>query len=307
MGAPYRKASNNPIDRYQTLRLKESLSKPSQYLFACKELSFILKNAYSKVPKNLQSLIFQETLFAFSLLPEMQTQSAISAVNSLLQSAEYALPKQKRALAFTEYKHAVVASKRKSKANQEQEGLTLLPQDVLVHIFSFLDAQSLVSASAVCWSWNAAASDNHLWKLLYAIFFCNSDNVTKHNGLKTHGANKNEDKIHSLDDIGTGVGIDWRCAFQTAYKETCYRKFKSHRGYCSSCCSIVWLSSSNKCSNEPNTKDGSNHQITPISTQQIVEYILDGSLLSESSSDSDSDTEDVSVFKLWAYPRQIGQ
>ncbi|KAL0304351.1 UNVERIFIED_CONTAM: F-box protein [Sesamum radiatum] len=202
-----RKAICNPIDRYQTLRLKESLSTPFQYILACKELSFILKNAYSKFPKNLQSLIFQDTLFAFSLLPEMQTQSAISAANSLLQSAEFALPKQKRATAVTEHKHAVVASKRKSKAKQEEEG-------------------------------------------------------------------------------------------------TCYRKFKSYRGYCSSCCSVVWLSC-NRCANKSNIKDGSNHQIKPISRQQIVEYILDGFLVSESSSDSDSDPEDVCMLKLWAYPRQI--
>lgn len=39
---------------------------------------------------------------------------------------------------------------------------------------------------------------------------------------------------------------------------------------------------------------------------QIVEFILDGFLVSESSSDSDSDPEDVSMLKLWAYPRKIG-
>ncbi|KAK4384910.1 F-box protein [Sesamum angolense] len=307
MEADSRKAICNPIDRYQTLRLKESLSTPFQYILACKELSFILKNAYSKFPKNLQSLIFQDTLFAFSLLPEMQTQSAILAANSLLQSAEFALPKQKRATAVTEHKHAVVTSKRKIKAKQEEEGIIPLPQDVLMHVFSFLDMQSLVSASAVCRSWNVAASDNHLWEFLYAIYFCGSGNVCQ-NG------------------IATGVGIDWRCAFKIAYKgfiycfilrvlgclvmgigkaSTCYRKFKSYRGYCSSCCSVVWLSS-NRCANKSNIKDASNHQIKPISRQQIVEFILDGFLVSESSSDSDSDPEDVSMLKLWAYPRQIG-
>lgn len=54
----------------------------------------------------------------------MQTQSAISAANSLLQSAEFALPKQKRATAVTEHKQAVVASKRKIKAKQEEEGVS---------------------------------------------------------------------------------------------------------------------------------------------------------------------------------------
>ncbi|KAL0321497.1 UNVERIFIED_CONTAM: Spastin [Sesamum calycinum] len=168
---------------------------------------------------------------------KMQTQSAILAANSLLQSAEFALPKQKRATAVTEHKHAVVTSKRKIKAKQEEEGIIPLPQDVLMHVFSFLDMQSLVSASAVCRSWNVAASDNHLWEFLYAIYFCGSGNVCQ-NG------------------IATGVGIDWRCAFKIAIK--------------------------------------------------IVEFILDGFLASESSSDSDSDPEDVSMLKLWAYPRQIG-
>lgn len=48
-------------------------------------------------------------------------QSAIPAANSLLQSAEFVLPKQKKLLAVKEYKHAVVASKRKSKADQDEE------------------------------------------------------------------------------------------------------------------------------------------------------------------------------------------
>lgn len=40
---------------------------------------------------------------------------------------------------------------------------------------------------------------------------------------------------------------------------------------------------------------------------QIVDYIVDGSLSSETPSDSDSDDEDALIFKLWAYPRQISE
>ncbi|KAL3630657.1 hypothetical protein CASFOL_023641 [Castilleja foliolosa] len=254
--------------------------------------------------------IFNRSFFRKPFSPsasylKFQTQSAISAANSLLHSAEFALPKQKRALAVTEHKHAVVASKRKSKTNQEEQGLNLLPHDILVHIFSFLDVQSLVSASAVCRSWNGVASDKRLWKLLYASFFSNSENVTMHYGFKTHGVSKNDDKVqHSLEGDGAGIGIDWKCAFKTAFKDTSFRKLKSYRGYCWSCCSIVWLSC-NKCSNKSNSKDSSNHQISPISRQQIVEYILGGGLISDSSSESDSDSEDASIFKLWAYPKQV--
>lgn len=56
----------------------------------------------------------------------MQTQAVASAANFLLQSAEAVLPKQKRGLAVTEYKHAVVAYKRRPKSHQEGEGISLL-------------------------------------------------------------------------------------------------------------------------------------------------------------------------------------
>ncbi|CAK9185089.1 unnamed protein product [Ilex paraguariensis] len=138
------------IERYQKLGLRESLSRTYQYPIACKELSFILRGAYSKLPKNLQALIFQDTLTAFRLLPDMQTQTAISAANLLHQSVEAALPKQKRVMAVTEFKHAVVSHKRRSKARQEEEDSAQLPQDVLVLIFSFLDLRSLASAAVVC-------------------------------------------------------------------------------------------------------------------------------------------------------------
>ncbi|PRQ60245.1 putative F-box domain-containing protein [Rosa chinensis] len=49
-----------------------------------------------------------------------------------------------------------------------------LPQDVLVHVFSFLDFQSLASVGLVCWPWNFAASDNRLWQRQYATFFRDS-------------------------------------------------------------------------------------------------------------------------------------
>ncbi|PRQ60216.1 hypothetical protein RchiOBHm_Chr1g0378761 [Rosa chinensis] len=90
------------------------------YPLVCKELSLILRGAYRKVPKNLQSLIFQDTLTAFRLLPEMKTRSAVSAAHLLLQSVEATLPKQKKNLAVTEYKNAMIAHKRRAKARQEE-------------------------------------------------------------------------------------------------------------------------------------------------------------------------------------------
>ncbi|OMP12804.1 F-box protein [Corchorus olitorius] len=61
---------SSAAERYEKLSLRESLTRIYEYPIACKELSFILRGAYAKLPKNLQSLIFQDTLTAFRLLPE---------------------------------------------------------------------------------------------------------------------------------------------------------------------------------------------------------------------------------------------
>ena len=50
----------------------------------------------------------------------MQTQTAVSAANLLIQSAEAVLPKQKRVLAVTEFRHAKIAHKRRCKDGQEE-------------------------------------------------------------------------------------------------------------------------------------------------------------------------------------------
>ena len=62
----------------------------------------------------------------------MQTCTAASAAHLLYQSAEAALPKQKRNLAITEFKHAMVAHKRRQKARQEERGDLIL--EIVSHI-----------------------------------------------------------------------------------------------------------------------------------------------------------------------------
>ena len=64
------KAEKRALERYEELGMKESLNRIYQYPIACKELSFILRLAYNQLPKVLQSLIFQDTLTAFRLLPQ---------------------------------------------------------------------------------------------------------------------------------------------------------------------------------------------------------------------------------------------
>ncbi|KAH0978850.1 hypothetical protein GBA52_006027 [Prunus armeniaca] len=72
----------------------------------------------------------------------MQTRNAVLAAHLLLQSVEATLPKQKKNAAVTEYKNAMVAHKRRTKARQEEN----------------------------------AASENNLWRAQYTTFFGNSDN-----------------------------------------------------------------------------------------------------------------------------------
>ncbi|XP_059667138.1 F-box protein At5g52880 [Cornus florida] len=289
-----------PLERYQELGFGESLQQTFRYPIACKELSFILRQIYSKLPKNLQSLIFQDTLTAFRLLPQMQTQTAISAANLLLQSAEAALPKQKRALAVTEFKHAKVAQKRRCKAQQKEEGLIQLPRDVLVDIFSFLDLRSLVSAASVCRLWKSAASDNFLWHQQYVVFFGASNAYSKGSGQNSGVLNNGH--ISLEEGIPTTACVNWREAFKKAYEGNLSKKFMSYRGYCGHCKMIVWLSGM-RCSNKDCTVNSKNQQVTLVSSEQIVGYILDDTLSMVSSSDSDSDSDGGSVFRVWAHLR----
>lgn len=281
------------MERYQKLGLKESLNQPYRYPIACDELSLILRNAYSRIPKNLQSLIFQDSLAAFGLLPEMQTQAAISAAHGLLQSMEAALPKQKKALAASEFKQAMVTHRRRRKVRPVLEGRSQLPQDVLVHVFGFLDLKSLVTASSVCRSWSVAASDNHLWQSIHISFFGKSSDIP--NIIRfTNGV----ERISFTPGNTAADNVDWKDAFKRGYRGIS-NKVSSQRGFCKQCNSIVWLSNSNKCDG----KISDEHQIMPVSLEQIVDYVIEESI---PSSDSDSDSDDSvdgSLFKMWAYPK----
>ncbi|KAE8736421.1 hypothetical protein F3Y22_tig00000002pilonHSYRG00227 [Hibiscus syriacus] len=280
---------SNSTERYQKLCIGESLPIIYRYPIACEELSFILRGAYAKLPKQLQSLIFQHTLAAIRFLPEMQTGSAASAAHLLLQSAEAAFPKQKKSLVVAEFKQAKVAHKRRGKAHKEDKGPAQLPQDVLVHIFRLLDLQSLISAGLVCWSWNFAANDNHIWELHYTIFFSRL---------------VNEDHTYPEESVISRASIDWKETFKRAYKGTHSKKFMSGRGYCGHCDTIVWLKNL-KCSNGRCELKNESPRIKPISPYEVVAYVTDGYMSEMSSSDSDSESDEELVSRLWAYPRDI--
>ncbi|XP_050221881.1 F-box protein At5g52880 isoform X2 [Mercurialis annua] len=282
---------SNSMERYQKLEFKEGLSRIHHYPSACKDLSLILREAYNKIPKNLQSVVVQDTLFAFRLLTEMQTSGAVSAAHVLLQSAEAVLPKQKKNLAVKEFKNAVVAHKRRLKARRDEQSTTDLPHDVLLHIFSFLDMKSLVSAESVCWSWNLAATNDQLWESQYAIFFGNK--------LKTR------ELTHLQDDTVAGAGIESKEAFKRAYLGNSSKRLTSNRGFCSQCDTIVWLDNM-KCCNRDHEADSDNQQIVPVSPHQVIDYLLNGSSILYSS-DSESESEEELLCSLWAYPRHFAK
>nr|ADN33778.1 ATP binding protein [Cucumis melo subsp. melo] len=70
LSCSYRFRMSNPLERYHKLSLIDSLGKSYSYPLACKELSFLIRGAFIKLPKNLQSLIYQHIITAFHLLPE---------------------------------------------------------------------------------------------------------------------------------------------------------------------------------------------------------------------------------------------
>ncbi|XP_042480356.1 F-box protein At5g52880 [Macadamia integrifolia] len=294
------------IERYQKLGLRELLSRVYDYPQACHELSFILRGAYSKVPKNLQAIIFQDTVVAFRFLPQMQTRRGISAANLLLQAAEVALPKQKRVMAVAEFKHAVVAHKRRCKARKVEGGSSMLPQDLVVQIFSFLDMRSLVAAGLVCWSWNLAANDNELWRSQYVLYFGNSENCSE---LKGQLGEPRLEKVNRVlqqkeKDMVSMSFLDWKEAFKGAYIGNSSRISTSNRGHCWHCKSIVWLSNM-RCANVQDGLQPENHKIKPLSLQQVVEYLVEDSSSTLSYLDSDSDSDEESASRLWAVPKHI--
>ncbi|XP_023550710.1 F-box protein At5g52880 [Cucurbita pepo subsp. pepo] len=220
----------------------------------------------------------------------MQTSSAVSAAHLLAQGVEASLPKQKRNSAIVEFKKAMVAHKRRSKARQEVKGSSQLPQDVLVHIFRFLDIESLVSAGLVCRSWNAAADDEYLWRFQYTTFFgCSNEPIN--------------DK-DSVDGLASTPHVDWKEAFKRAYVDNSLWRNRHGRGYCKHCDTIVSFSTL-RCPNDHGRNK--NKQIKPLSINQVVEYVLTGTSELIYSSDSDTDSDEVVISEFWALPKYLGR
>ncbi|KAJ3684951.1 hypothetical protein LUZ61_014115 [Rhynchospora tenuis] len=273
--------------KYEDLEIAAALSRPWDYPTACYELCAILRFSYSRLSKTDQSLVFQDTLLAFRILPDIQTGYEVAAANALLRAVEAVLPKQKKAAAVSEFKRSIVAHSRRSKSFYDG-GTLQLPLDVLVHVFSFLDMRSLAAASLVCWSWNSAANENTLWNIKYSIFF---------------GAS-------CIKDIETANRLNWKKAFQHKYKDELSIEAPTNRAVCRNCCSMVWLSTLSCRAPHCCAKSGKcKPKLGLISPRKVAKYTLGEALWVEvcfDTDDSDSDEPSCGQYqlpKLWAYPR----
>ncbi|XP_035815283.1 F-box protein At5g52880 isoform X5 [Zea mays] len=228
-----RRPETGAAERYREMGIGAALSRPWDYPTACGELAALLRLGYADLPKAAQALVASDVLLAFRLLPDVQTGYAVSTANVLLQAVEVALPKQKKAQAVSEFKHSIIAHKRRARV-QQISGSPHIPQDILVHIFSFLDMHSLVAAGLVCWSWNSAANDNKLWKMNYSIFFGLSH--LSCNNIPVSGVQ------YSTNSVPNYPNFSWKESFHTKYAECASWKFVSNRALCAHCRSVIWLS-----------------------------------------------------------------
>ncbi|PKA49006.1 F-box protein [Apostasia shenzhenica] len=298
------------VRRYGELELGDAIFRPCDYSSACQELALILRLAYAKLHKNAQSLVLLDTLSAFRLLLEVQSSNCISAANHLVLAAEVALPKQKKALASSEFKRSMVKLKRRDKAQQLEgyfAGSLHLPLDVILYIFRFLDMRSLVNASSVCWAWNAASKDNLLWMSQYSQLFGKTE-------LSCQIKSQFGDPVMLKNGKIQPENFDWHGAFKRKFIGNSAWKSRPYRAFCKHCKSIIWLSTLT-CETPhccPASEDNGS-KIRPISSYMIVEYLLgecedvDGNNTCNyglSSSDSD-DSDDGCQASHWKLPKLL--
>ncbi|KAL6610532.1 hypothetical protein ACP70R_040501 [Stipagrostis hirtigluma subsp. patula] len=297
-----RRPETGAAERYREMGIAAALARPWDYPTACGELAALLRLGYADLPKAAQALVAGDVLLAFRLLPDVQTGYAVTAANNLLHAVEIALPKQKKAQAASEFKHSVVAHKRRARV-QEEQGSPHMPHDVLVHIFSFLDMRSLVAAGLVCWSWNSAANDNNLWKMNYSLFF----GVCQRNGNSVPVSGlRNSCVVHDSMDSVSNEHFNWKELFHNKYAAYATWSFASNRALCGRCRSVIWLSdltcaSPHHCSK--NAKD--EVKLRPLLPDTVAEFILhvdDLAVSSSESDDTDSDCEDKYEHRrFWMY------
>lgn len=295
--------------RYQELGLAAALSRHLDYAQACKELVAILKGGYKHAPKRLQAQILNDVLAAIHFVPELETGQQLSAVDELVQGAEYVLPRQKKALVLSEYKHAAIVQHRRCKSRIIEEGYYEFSKDILINIFGYLDARSLATAAVVCRFWNVVAKDESLWKALFSFHFRDSNLGFVKISKLIDSDNRSTSCIISGKSI-TDQQVSWKKMFESVCTGHPLRIFMSNRAFCTTCDSFIWLEGARKGVPMCSLSHSEQHAIKPLVPVQVLQILLTDTLASSSSSssESDSDTESAQaggnrVSKIWAFPK----
>ncbi|XP_044981947.1 F-box protein At5g52880 [Hordeum vulgare subsp. vulgare] len=305
---PVRRRAPRPQDtgavkRYTEMGIAAALSRPWDYPTACRELAELLRHGYAGLPKAAQALAAADVLVAFRRLPDVQTEHALAAANGLLLAVEASLPKQKKSQAVSEFKYSVILHKRRAKVQQEP-GPPHIPNDVLIHIFSFLDMRSLVAASLVCWPWNSSANDSKLWKTNYSLFFSASHLSSNSTPVSSGIQNSHALLVqNNVDPVFDDPNLNWKEVFRNKHAECISWSASSNRAICQQCRSILWLSNLTCAAPHHCPKKGRDEvKLMPMLPYAVACYILNAHDRPSSSSDSedtDSDSENNVPRRLW--------
>ncbi|KAG0629831.1 hypothetical protein M758_1G133600 [Ceratodon purpureus] len=240
--------------RYESLQLHDAIGRRSDYIEACRELRCILRAAYVYAPKLFQALLNEDVIHAFRTLPRMENSRQLEAAKLLLLTVEDLFPKQRVASAVHEYQTAIAAWHRHYENPEPLPECIQLSGDTLLHVFGYLDARSLATASAVCREWNVAATDDTLWHNQYLYLF-GTQNPSAHHmtvagfheAIRKPDQDDHQEQVSkkppdSADFVQCGPRRQlWRKAFNLASKDRPSHLFTSDRAYCPVCNMVVWL------------------------------------------------------------------
>eukprot|EP00898_Chlorokybus_atmophyticus_P004327 jgi/Chlat1/4896/Chrsp31S04912 len=311
------------LKEYNSLSLRAALSRSGDYAEACVELSLLLQHCYEHSAKPVQTVMWDDTLTALNLLSRFDASAQRKAAAQLAQATERALPKQRRTTALAAYRQHALAGHRRSKkqdtahdgtdeADMNCTGAAALPRDVIAVIFKFLDARTLVNASAVCRDWHELAKEDWLWtRHLQSTF------PWEHVRLELRGSAETNAQLADLRQRGHA----WK-AFAMSCQMWPGLAPRSDRVRCTVCGHIYWRSDEDQSSTSSSVdirlgvalragfklRSGARahtHQPRHLLAIAVVRSVMLGSLLAvrylEDESD-DSDEDERGPMRLWALP-----
>lgn len=286
------------------MQLNEALSRRNDYAEACRELRCILRAVYVYAPISFQALLYEDVEHAFHTLSKKEKRMDdirhLETAKLLLQTVEQIFSSQNCTEVVAKGKTATKTWHRLYN-NRNPEPLPEylhLSGDILLHVFEYLDARSLATASAVCRAWNVIATDGKIWRNWF-LYVYGTSNLRE--DLMT-AAEIREDIIPDSNrptilkkPSNNAVGY-WRKAFNLCSKGRSPHLSTLNRAYCPTCKEVIWL-------RDPPWKPAKGlcvtreqvleyHSPRPISVSQVVRFVVSMARVSDSCSrDSDDDDD----------------